>query len=215
MRHRSRPRPWGSASILPISWAYIALMGADGLTEATKVAILNANYIAQRLEPATTRCSTRARTGWWRTSASSTPRPFKSTRRHRGRGHRQAADGLRLPRADDVLPGRRDADDRADRERVEGGARPLLRRADRHPRGDPRDRGGQGQPGGQPAEARAAHPGTGHRRRVGASLPARAGRVPQRLRRGSTSSGRRSARIDSAYGDRNLVCTCPPVEAYS
>ena len=42
--------PWGSASILPISWAYIAMMGPDGLTEATKVAILNANYIAKRLE---------------------------------------------------------------------------------------------------------------------------------------------------------------------
>ncbi len=42
--------PWGSASILPISWAYIALMGAEGLTEATQVAILNANYIATRLE---------------------------------------------------------------------------------------------------------------------------------------------------------------------
>jgi glycine dehydrogenase len=43
--------PWGSASILPISWMYIAMMGAAGLTEATKVAILNANYIAHRLKP--------------------------------------------------------------------------------------------------------------------------------------------------------------------
>jgi len=42
--------PWGSASILPISWMYIAMMGPDGLTEATKVAILNANYIAARLK---------------------------------------------------------------------------------------------------------------------------------------------------------------------
>ena len=42
--------PWGSASILPIPWMYIAMMGADGLTEATKVAILNANYVAKRLE---------------------------------------------------------------------------------------------------------------------------------------------------------------------
>ena len=41
--------PWGSASILPISWAYIALMGARGLTAASKVAILSANYIAWRL----------------------------------------------------------------------------------------------------------------------------------------------------------------------
>jgi glycine dehydrogenase len=42
--------PWGSPSILPISYAYIALMGSDGLAEATKVAILNANYIAHRLK---------------------------------------------------------------------------------------------------------------------------------------------------------------------
>jgi glycine dehydrogenase len=41
--------PWGSASILPISWLYIAAMGAAGLVEATKYAILNANYIAKRL----------------------------------------------------------------------------------------------------------------------------------------------------------------------
>ena len=43
--------PWGSASILPISWVYIAMMGPDGLTDATKYAILNANYIAHRLNP--------------------------------------------------------------------------------------------------------------------------------------------------------------------
>src|SRR3954463_2626867 len=42
--------PWGSASILTIPWVYIRLMGPDGLTEATKVAILTANYVARRLE---------------------------------------------------------------------------------------------------------------------------------------------------------------------
>jgi glycine dehydrogenase len=42
--------PWGSASILPISWMYIALMGPEHLRKATQVAILNANYIAKRLE---------------------------------------------------------------------------------------------------------------------------------------------------------------------
>ncbi|HXS69692.1 MAG TPA: aminomethyl-transferring glycine dehydrogenase, partial [Candidatus Polarisedimenticolia bacterium] len=42
--------PWGSANILIISWVYIALMGGAGLTEATKYAILNANYIARRLD---------------------------------------------------------------------------------------------------------------------------------------------------------------------
>ncbi len=43
--------PWGSALILTISWAYIAMMGAEGLTRATQMAILNANYIAKRLQP--------------------------------------------------------------------------------------------------------------------------------------------------------------------
>ncbi|MEX2615441.1 MAG: aminomethyl-transferring glycine dehydrogenase [Alphaproteobacteria bacterium] len=43
--------PWGSPSILPISWAYIAMMGGAGLLRATQVAILNANYIARRLDP--------------------------------------------------------------------------------------------------------------------------------------------------------------------
>ena len=42
--------PWGSASILVISWMYIRMMGPDGLTLATKAAILNANYVAKRLE---------------------------------------------------------------------------------------------------------------------------------------------------------------------
>jgi len=43
--------PWGSASILPISWMYVRMMGPDGLREATTMAILNANYVARRLEP--------------------------------------------------------------------------------------------------------------------------------------------------------------------
>jgi glycine dehydrogenase len=43
--------PWGSAGILPISWAYITMMGASGLLDATRVAILNANYVAHRLAP--------------------------------------------------------------------------------------------------------------------------------------------------------------------
>jgi glycine dehydrogenase len=43
--------PFGSASILTISWMYVAMMGADGLTQATRLAIVNANYIAHRLQP--------------------------------------------------------------------------------------------------------------------------------------------------------------------
>ncbi|PNS20807.1 hypothetical protein CAC42_2738 [Sphaceloma murrayae] len=43
--------PWGSASILPISWSYIKMMGARGITHATKITLLNANYILSRLKP--------------------------------------------------------------------------------------------------------------------------------------------------------------------
>jgi glycine dehydrogenase len=43
--------PWGSAGILPISWTYLRLMGAEGLTQATSVAVLSANYLAGRLAP--------------------------------------------------------------------------------------------------------------------------------------------------------------------
>jgi glycine dehydrogenase len=48
--HGVSAAPWGSPSILPISWAYIRLMGGEGLTLASRIAILNANYIAHRLE---------------------------------------------------------------------------------------------------------------------------------------------------------------------
>ncbi len=44
--------PWGSASILPISWAYISMLGAEGIQKSTLVSILSANYIAKKLNPA-------------------------------------------------------------------------------------------------------------------------------------------------------------------
>ena len=44
--------PWGSASILPISWMYIRMMGRSGITDATRYAILNANYVAEKLKDA-------------------------------------------------------------------------------------------------------------------------------------------------------------------
>jgi glycine dehydrogenase len=47
--HAVSAAPWGSASILPISYAYIAMMGGEGLTQATRIAILNANYIKETL----------------------------------------------------------------------------------------------------------------------------------------------------------------------
>ena len=68
--------------------------------------------------------------------------------------------------------------------------------------------------GRQPAEERAAHGRRGHRHRVGAPVLARDGRVPRAVDARRTSSGRRSARLNNALGDRNLVCSCPPIEEY-
>jgi glycine dehydrogenase len=48
--HAVSSAPYGSSSILPISWAYMTMMGGDGLKKATQVAILNANYMAKKLE---------------------------------------------------------------------------------------------------------------------------------------------------------------------
>ena len=48
--HAVSAAPFGSASILPITWMYIRMMGGDGLKRATEMAILNANYIADRLK---------------------------------------------------------------------------------------------------------------------------------------------------------------------
>ena len=48
--HAVTAAPFGSASILPITWMYIRMMGASGLKQATETAILNANYIAEQLD---------------------------------------------------------------------------------------------------------------------------------------------------------------------
>ena len=128
--------PWGSASILLISWAYIRMMGGDGLTAGDRRSRSSTPTTSPSGSTRTTRSSTAARTGCVAHECILDMRHFKKTRRHRGRGRRQAPDGLRLPRADDVVPGRRHADGRADRERVQGRARSLLRRDDRDPRRD-------------------------------------------------------------------------------
>ena len=168
---------YGSAGVLPISWAYIAMMGAEGLTAATQTAVLSANYIARRLAPV---LPGRLRGRPWPGRARVHRRPAAPAGRDRGRGRGQAADRLRLPRADHVLPGRGHVHDRADRERVAGRDRRVLRRDDRHQGrdGQGRERGvGRGR---QPAEERAAHRPDADGRRLGAPVHARRGRLPER-----------------------------------
>ncbi len=93
--------PWGSASILVISWMYIRMMGPDGLTAATKAAILNANYVAQAPGEILPRPLPRA-VGPRRPRVHRRPARLEEAR-GRGRGRRQAPDGLRLPRPDPLV----------------------------------------------------------------------------------------------------------------
>ena len=113
---RSRPRRGGQRGD-PAD--LLGVRAADGrrtgCAAATQVAILAANYVAAPAARRTTRCSTPAQDGLVAHECIVDLRPItKADRRHRRR-RRQAADRLRLPRADDVVPGRRHADDRADR----------------------------------------------------------------------------------------------------
>ena len=108
--------PFGSAGILPISWAYVRLMGgagpAPGHPDRGAVGQLHRRAAARALPGAVLRPRRPRR-------ARVHPGPARADpghRRHRRR-RGQAADRLRLPRPDDVVPGRRDADGGADRER--------------------------------------------------------------------------------------------------
>ena len=133
-------------------------------------------------------------------------------RRHRRR-RRQAADRLRLPRADDVVPGRRHADDRADRVRGPRRARPVLRRDDRDPR---RDRPGR-LAGSWTRDDNPLRDAPHTAAALAGEWAHPYSREPRRSSRpGSTPATKYwppVRRIDGAYGDRNLVCSCPPVEA--
>ena len=205
--------PCGSASILTISWMYIRMMGGEGLTEATKIAILNANYIAKRLDryfPVLYK----GKGGLVAHECILDLRQFKSAGVEVEDVAKRLMDyGFHAPTVS--LPVAGHDDDRADRERIESGARSLLRRDDLHPR---RDRGGrirEGRPAEQRAEKRAAHRAAGDR-------PDEWDRPYSREQAAYPAPWTREykfwpavARIDNVYGDRNLICSCPPMEAFT
>ena len=122
--------PYGSPGVLPISWAYLRMMGVDGLRRATLTAVAAANYVARRLGaalPGALRRGGRARRPRVHPRPAADHEGDRRDRRRRG----QAAGRLRPARADDVVPGGRHADGRADRERGPRRDRPVRRRDDR------------------------------------------------------------------------------------
>jgi glycine dehydrogenase len=204
--------PWGSASILPISWAYIALMGPDGLTDATRVAILNANYIAKRLEGHYDLLYSGAH-GLIAHECIIDTRPFKATagvevediaKRLIDFGFHPPTVSFPVPGTLMVEPTESESKEELDRfcdamiairdeiRAIEKGdaekGNNVLSHAP-HPLEDViSDAWDRPYPREQAAYP---HPST----RVHKSWPT-------------------VSRIEGAYGDRNLVCTCPPMEAY-
>jgi len=205
--------PWGSASILLISWAYIALLGHDGVRRSTEVAILNANYMAKRLEGHFD-VLFRGRNGRVAHEFILDLRPFrKSTgiteedvaKRLMDYGYHAPTMSWPVPGTIMVEPTESESlaeldrfcdaliSIRAEIQQIELG---IMDRDDNALRNAPHT-------AASVLVEEWTHPYT----REQAAFPApwtRAQKFWPTVRR-----------VDNAYGDRNLVCACPPIEAYA
>jgi glycine dehydrogenase len=205
--------PWGSASILVISWVYIKMMGGVGLAEATKVAMLNANYIAHRLEPHFP-VLYRGRNGRVAHECIVDPRSYKASagievediaKRLMDYGYH--APTVSFPVAGTMMIEPTESESKAEldrfcealisiREEIADVERGVLDRQDNPLKHAPHtlevvvsDAWSRGY-----SRERAAFPAPWTRERK--FWPA-------------------VSRVDNAFGDRNLVCACPPIEAYA
>ena len=190
--------PWGSASILPISWAYIAMMGGEGLTRATKMAILNANYVAHRL---------------------GAHFPVVYTGPNGGVAHECIVDMRGLKEScgitvEDVAKRLVDYGYHAPTMSfpvpdtmmiepteigIEARARPFLRCHDLHSGRDPRGRGGERRSHRQRSQERSAYAPPADRR-LDEALSARQGFLPAARSSAATSTGRPSAGSTTSMG---------------
>ncbi len=204
--------PWGSALILPIPWMYIAMMGADGLTQATRVAILAANYVARRLA-ARYPVLYAAPGGWVAHECILDVRGFKASAgiEVEDVAKRLMDYGFHAPTVSFPVPGTlmiepTESEGLAELDRfcdamiaIHGEIQAIVDgksdRADNPLKHAPHTMGAI-------ASDAWTHPYT----RMQAAFPT----AWTRERKFWPAVGR----IDSAYGDRNLVCSCPPMEAY-
>jgi glycine dehydrogenase len=205
--------PWGSPSILPISWAYIAMMGHDGLALASKVAILSANYIAKRLAGQYDLLYA-GRGGFIAHECILDTRPFKASagvdvediaKRLIDYGFHPPT--VSFPVAGTLMVEPTESEPKEELDRF-CDALIAIREEIREIETGEADRENS-------LLTNAPHPL--------ADLLADAWDRPySRERAGFPTAATREhkiwppvGRIDGAYGDRNLVCTCPPVEAYA
>ncbi|MBX6362510.1 MAG: aminomethyl-transferring glycine dehydrogenase [Gemmatimonadetes bacterium] len=204
--------PWGSPEILPISWAYIRMMGPDGLRRASEVAILNANYVAKRLEghyPVLYR----GRNGTVAHECIIDPRPLKQTAgveagdiAKRLMDYGFHAPTVSFPVAGTLMIEPTESESRAELDRFCDaliGIRAEIQKIELgiYPRDDNPLKNAP-----HTAAMVTADEWTRPYSRQEAAFPA----PWTREHKFWPSVGL----VDNAAGDRNLVCACPPVEAY-
>ena len=205
--------PWGSASILPISYMYIDMMGGEGLTLATKMAILNANYIAKRLAPHYP-VLYRGQNGMVAHECIIDPRPLKASAgievediAKRLMDYGFHAPTVSFPVAGTLMIEPTESESKAEldrfcdamigiREEIREIEQGTLDRADNPLKRAPHT-----------MDAVVSSDWTRGYTRERAAFPA----AWTRERKFWPSV----ARIESAYGDRNLVCSCLPTDAYA
>jgi glycine dehydrogenase len=205
--------PWGSPSILPISWAYIAMSGSQGLTDATRVAILNANYVARRLSGEFAVLYT-GPDGLIAHECILDMRPFKTSAgiEVEDIAKRLIDYGFHPPTVSFPVAGTL---------MVEPTESESLEELDRFVeamlaiREEIREVESGAAPKGNNVVANAPHP-------LGQVAGDHWDRPYSRERAGFPTAATRLhkswptvTRIDGAYGDRNLVCVCPPIEEYA
>jgi glycine dehydrogenase len=205
--------PFGSASILPISYLYIRMMGAEGLAYATKVAILNANYVAKRLELAYPLLYT-GPNGTVAHECILDPRPLKAsagievediTKRLMDYGFH--APTVSFPVAGTLMIEPTESENKAELDRFCDAMLAIREEIAQVERGElPRDDNPL-KHAPHTASAVISDAWTHAYPREQAAFPTAEARAAKFW----PSVGR----IESAFGDRHLVCSCPPMEAYA
>ncbi|PPR21226.1 MAG: Glycine dehydrogenase (decarboxylating) [Alphaproteobacteria bacterium MarineAlpha10_Bin2] len=204
--------PWGSAGILPISWAYIAMMGRAGLKKATQTAILNANYLARKLSPYYP-VLYRGENGWVAHECIIDLRPLKESSgvtvddvAKRLMDYGFHAPTMSFPVAGTLMIEPTESEPRAELDRFAEAMIAIRGEIKRIEDGEwtLEDNPLHGAP--HTLEEVVASDWSHAYSREEAAFPV------DSLRDGKYWPP--VGRIDQVYGDRNLICACPPLEAY-
>ncbi|CAK8675765.1 glycine dehydrogenase (decarboxylating), mitochondrial-like [Clavelina lepadiformis] len=205
--------PWGSACILPISWTYIKMMGAKGLKEASEVAILNANYMAKRLEDFYKVLYT-GRLGFNAHEFIIDTRPFKGTANidvvdiaKRLQDYGFHAPTMSWPVANTIMIEPTESEDKEELDRYCDALIAIRREIQDIENGHYDREINPLKMAPHTLEVITADAWNLPYSRTVAAFP-----LPYLTP--DTKRWPATGRIDDVYGDQNLVCTCPPMEAY-